>query len=330
VTRSRARLLEIGLAVISIALAGIVVMIRRLLGKPLDRLLQTMARVEAGDLTARVAPVSSDELGLLAERFNRMADRLLEITDHQEEIIRERTEKLRGAEIHAMQQEKLASLGVLSAGVAHEIGNPLAAISAVTQLLRRRDQEPERIEKLDLILAHISRISSIVRRLGELARIQPVERSPVDLGEVIETTLTLARFDPRSKSIQVVTELAPGLPPILGVAPRLLEVFLNISLNAFDAMPVGGRLTVRARPARSGVEVEFEDAGAGMTDEVRARIFEPFFTTKPVGQGTGLGLAVSHRVVEDHGGTLEVESAPGRGTRFAVWLPGGAGTEAAP
>jgi signal transduction histidine kinase len=321
VARARTRLLLLGFAVTLLAMGGIVFMVRRLLGAPLDRLLHVMARVESGHLDARVAPVGSDELGLVASRFNRMADELERMSRLQEQTIHERTARLADAEVHAMQQEKLAALGVLSAGVAHEIGNPLAAISAVTEMLHRLDTDPEHRRHLDLILTHISRISSILRRLGELARTPPDQQQAVDVNEILDTTLALVRFDPRAKTVAVECDLAPALPRVLGTGPRLLEVFLNICLNALDAMPEGGRLQVRSRSVPGAVAIEFADTGTGMSEEVRLRIFETFFTTKPVGAGTGLGLAVSHRVIEDHGGAIAVESTPGHGTVFTVRLP---------
>ncbi len=235
-----------------------------------------------------------------------------------EQPLRNLREQSRTQMVH---QEKMAALGLLASGVAHEIGNPLTAVSSVAQLLRHRSQDPSMQRQLDLILTHIDRISKIVREMSDFSRPPSMVAAPTDVNEVLKTALHLARYDRRSRDIEVIDQLAPHLPRVSLVADHLFQVFLNLILNALDAMEKGGQLTLRSRVIGDSIVVEVEDQGTGIPGELLDRIFDPFFTTKPVGKGTGLGLSVSYGIMNSLGGRIEVRSEPGRGSTFSVWVP---------
>ncbi|MFN8546447.1 MAG: ATP-binding protein [Candidatus Eisenbacteria bacterium] len=235
-----------------------------------------------------------------------------------EQPLRTLREQSRTQMVH---QEKMAALGLLASGVAHEIGNPLTAVSSVAQLLRHRSQDPGVQKQLDLILTHLDRISKIVREMSDFSRPPSLVAAPTDVNEVLKTALHLARYDRRSRDVTVQEDLASHLPRVTLVADHLFQVFLNLILNALDAMQKGGRLTLRSRTVGEEIAVEVEDQGTGIAPELLDRIFDPFFTTKPVGKGTGLGLSVSYGIINSLGGRIDVESEPSRGSTFTVWIP---------
>jgi signal transduction histidine kinase len=219
--------------------------------------------------------------------------------------------------------EKLATAGALATGVAHEVNNPLASISSLVQSLLARTADERERETLRLILAQITRISGVLRDLMDFARPKATEMAPTDLNEVLAKSLDLARFDKRFKRLSVRTALAPGLPPLPLDADRMQQVFLNLLLNARDAIgeePGGGEITVTTRRDGGEVWAQIADDGGGIPAENLARIFDPFFSTKPKGQGTGLGLAVCHSIVAAHGGRISA-AARSRGTVFTVAFP---------
>lgn len=222
-------------------------------------------------------------------------------------------------------QEKMAAMGVLAAGVAHEIGNPLLAMSMATQSLERKSTDPYAQRKLSLIGEHIDRISKIVRQMNDLSRPQSVERTRTCLKRTIERAVEIARFDKRAKDVEVRLDL-PEMPFLVAIEDQITQVCLNLALNAFDAMAGNPEqrarvLTVAARIEGERVLVTFEDSGSGIAAEHGARLFQPFFTTKQPGQGTGLGLSVSHRIIRDHGGALTFENRREGGARFRFDLP---------
>jgi signal transduction histidine kinase len=245
-------------------------------------------------------------------------------------------ERLRALNEHLVRTEKLAAAGSLAAGVAHEVNNPLASISSLIQILQSRrlneENEAETREMLRLASTQIARISQVLRDMMDFARQRPPEREPLDLALAVESALRLAGFDKGFKRLRVETSFDPRAPKVSADADQLQQVFLNLLLNARDAMPDGGELRVRlSHDASAGatgeVSVEVADTGHGIPEEVLPRVFDPFFTTKGAGRGTGLGLAVCYGIVTAHGGRIEVESGGGgggRGTRVRVSLPAGA------
>jgi two-component system, NtrC family, sensor kinase len=236
-------------------------------------------------------------------------------------------ERLNTAEAGMLQAARLAAVGQLSASVAHEINNPLYAIRNSLFLLEE-DLPAELSESpyLQLATEQLERIARIIERMREFYRPQRGELVAQDLNRLLEDTLALVGLDQRYGSLRMVFTPAPDLQPIIGDGDQLRQVFLNLMLNAIDAMPSGGTLTVRTR-AEAAAIVEIEDTGIGIPDEIRPRLFEPFFTSKA--SGTGLGLAISAHIVTQHGGRIEVESRLANGSLFRVVLPVRTGEELA-
>ena len=220
------------------------------------------------------------------------------------------------------QTEKLTSLGLLAAGLAHEVNTPLAVISNYIQMLARQMPEGDpRHAIIEKIVKQTFRASEIVNNLLNFSRTGPGELADVDVNHVVEETLSLVAHPLKTSKIQVVKQLGEALPPVRGSANKLQQVFLNLFLNARDAMPLGGMLEVRTAAHNGSVEIEVVDTGNGISREHIHRIFDPFFTTKPGGRGTGLGLSVSYGIIKEHAGKIDVRSTPGRGTSFHVEFP---------
>ncbi|MBZ5645582.1 MAG: PAS domain S-box protein, partial [Acidobacteriia bacterium] len=221
-----------------------------------------------------------------------------------------------------LQAEKLTSLGLLAAGVAHEVNTPLAVISNYIQMLAKQLPAGDARQSLiDKIVKQTFRASEIVNHLLNFSRTGASEFQPVSLNQVVDETLSLLTHPFRTGKVQVVRNLSPELPAVLGSGNRLQQVFLNLFLNARDAMPSGGMLEVRSSAHNGTVEVEVTDTGGGIPRENLARIFDPFFTTKASARGTGLGLSVSYGIIKEHAGKIEVRSTPGKGTSFRLEFP---------
>ncbi len=307
---------------------------------PEGRLIYAAAR----DITRRKQ--QQDELRRTAEELERVV--ASERKAHRE---------LREAQAQLVQVEKLAALGQMVAGVAHEVNNPLAFVINNTEVLRRdvaavrealrlyREAEAaagapgafrrvhEHAEEaelaytegnLDRLLARsaegLSRIRQIVMDLRDFARLDESALKEADLNEGVRSTMNIVRGRAVRAGVELTVDLAP-LPPVLCYPAKVNQVVLNLAANAIDACAEGGKVTVRTRPEEGGVAVHVLDTGHGIDPAIREKIFDPFFTTKPPGQGTGLGLSISHAMVQDHGGRIEVESAPGQGAHFTVHLP---------
>ena len=232
----------------------------------------------------------------------------------------------RRVEEHLRQAEKLAALGELVAGVAHEVNNPLTGISAFAQLLLEDELDAEQHESVRMIKREADRAVGVIRDLLVFARKAPAREVLVDINDVVHRTLRLRTYHLSAAGIDVVADLEDGLPGLRGDEHKLQQVVLNLLVNAEYAMQgVDHReLRVRTWRVQDRIVIEVADTGTGMTPEVRAHIFEPFYTTKPEGAGTGLGLSVSYGIVQAHGGTIDVESASGVGTAFRISLPVGA------
>ena len=238
-------------------------------------------------------------------------------------LIEDRSER-RALEARVAHQERLASIGRLAAGVAHEVGNPLTGIASLAQNLRIETADPDIAERLGLILEQTRRIDRIVRALMGFARTGVGATGaggfgPVALAEVVADAVTLVRLGRAGRGAVIEVDIPDDLV-VRGDRQRLEQVTVNLLANACDASPAGGRVQIAAARAGERVRLTVADAGPGMSEEVQARIFEPFFTTKEPGEGTGLGLALVYSIVADHGGTVEVKSAPGAGTRMTVDL----------
>jgi PAS domain S-box-containing protein len=221
-----------------------------------------------------------------------------------------------------VQTEKLTSLGLLAAGVAHEVNTPLAVISNYIQMLAKQiPADDPRQKTIERIVKQTFRASEIVNNLLNFSRTGGAEPVEVDLNSVLEETLTLVQHPFKTARVNVVRSYSNQLPPVLGSITRLQQVFLNLFMNARDAMPSGGMLEVRTAAHNGSVEVEVVDTGAGIPPEHIHRIFDPFFTTKATGRGTGLGLSVSYGIIKEHAGKVDVRSTPGKGTSFRLEFP---------
>ena len=221
-----------------------------------------------------------------------------------------------------LQNEKLTSLGLLAAGVAHEVNTPLAVISNYIQMLAKQIPPDDPKQKsIERIVKQTFRASEIVNNLLNFSRTGSAETVEVDLNNVLEETLTLVQHPFKANRVTVLKNYTPTLPPVLGSTTRLQQVFLNLFLNARDAMPGGGMLEVRTAAQNGSVEVEVTDTGTGIPPEYLQRIFDPFFTTKATGKGTGLGLSVSYGIIKEHAGKVDVKSTPGKGTSFRLEFP---------
>ena len=293
----------------------------------------------------------------LAEQELERKNRLLEESVASE---REALEQLKKTQSHLVQHEKLASLGQMVAGVAHEINNPLAFVINNTAVLQRdlrgvtellsmyreaddclKDQCPELMgritefseqvdirytlsnvqEMLNRSREGLKRIQQIVRDLRDFARLDESDLHEVDLNAGIQSTVNIILGHAKKKQVKIETHLDPTLPPVACQPAKINQVVMNLISNAIDASKESGRVVVRTASVDGSARIEVEDEGTGIPPEVRERIFDPFFTTKPVGEGTGLGLSISYGIVNDHGGNIEVDSVPGSGTKFTVSLP---------
>jgi signal transduction histidine kinase len=215
---------------------------------------------------------------------------------------------------------KHASIGRLAAGVSHEIGNPLASISSLVQELLSENLSSFVSDSLGTVNMHINRIVRIVRSLGDFARLYPREKVSTNLQEILQNTIDLVRYDKNFKKIQINTEI-DDLPPITINPDEMQQVFLNLMLNARDAMPEGGSLTISIRGNNGYTEAVFTDTGTGIEKNNRDKLFDPFFSTKGPAKGTGLGLSICYSIVKDHGGSIEVDSVKGGGTSFIIKIP---------
>ena len=233
-------------------------------------------------------------------------------------LIQDVTE-MKTMEEQMMHSEKLASLGRLTAGIAHEIGNPLTSVFSFVQILREMEQDEFKKESLGTIYFHINRIADILKHLSGFSKTPQVELKPWKVNSLIEASLSLIQYDKRAKDITIVRDLWPDMPEITTDGNQLSQVIVNIVLNAVDAMPGGGTLTIRSRVRHDSIVIEFQDTGVGIPKENLGRIFDPFFTTKE--KGTGLGLAVSYSIIKKLNGSLTVESEPDRGSKFVITLP---------
>lgn len=219
------------------------------------------------------------------------------------------------------QSEKLAVIGQLAAGVAHEIGNPLTSISAIVQLLQRKTDDPFFVEKLGNIKANIDRISKIVRELVDFSRPPTNEEYEIDVSDVIKTAIGIVKYDKRVKKVEFETQIAENMPTLLISPDQLLQALINILINALDAIDGSGKIVIKSWEEFEKIHISIEDNGCGMTPDILDKIFDPFFTTKEVGKGTGLGLSVTYGIIKKYKGEIKVKSQPGIGSVFTIILP---------
>lgn len=302
-------LVMLAAAAASLALIYLVTMV---VMRPIGRIVETSQRVIDGDSSARVGIRPPGEMGALCQAVDYMADAIVDRENRIKQSLQHQVTRA----------EKLASIGRLAAGVAHEINNPLTGVLTFSHLLRDKpNMDAQDREDLDLIIRETTRAADIVRGLLDFARERPVLMEPLDLNEVVHRTVRLIANQKRFEHITIEELLQEDLPNVRGDMNQLQQVLLNLSLNACAAMSNGGKLTIRTAVLDDRVIVKVADTGCGIKPEHLDHIFEPFFTTQDVGKGTGLGLSVTHGIVEQHGGEMEVESREGEGTTFIISLP---------
>ena len=290
----------------------LVLLIVRTISRPLQKITLAAVQVTEGNYGTEVAlRKSNDEIGLLANSFNEMSRKM----SSDIEQLRELNEQL-------IRTEKLAAMGTLAAGVAHEVNNPLASISSLIQIMQSNSGLDEKTNgNLRLISTQIQRISQVTRDMMDFARVRPSAKSLANINEIIEISLRLASFDKEFQKLRLEKYYGDDLPKIYVDGDQMQQVFLNLLLNARDAMPDGGTISIRTYKEENEVFAEFEDSGSGIEKGASKKIFDPFFTTKPAGKGTGLGLAVCYGIVTAHNGKIEVFSNEMNGTSFLIKLP---------
>jgi len=292
-----------------------------------------MERVAGGDLDYTININRKDEMGELANAFNAMnhdlkkaKNELMDWGNTLEKKVREKTEAIHRAQAQLIHSEKLASLGRMAAGVAHEINSPLTGIVTFGHLLLKKfppgTQEREDIE---VIIDQANRCSTIIKGLLGFARASAAEKALTNINDVLHSSMNIVRNKADFFDIKLITNFDPALLRVKADSSQLQQVFLNMIMNAADAMEGKGTLTLTTRNItendRDFVEVEFRDTGPGIPEENLEKLFEPFFTTKPVGKGTGLGLAVSHGIIQDHDGKIRVKTKINEGSSFFIRLP---------
>jgi signal transduction histidine kinase len=293
---------------------AISVLMIRLVRRPLNALAANMARVERGDLSVRMKAGRMDEVGLLMVNFDSMVDKLDGAKKELEQIHFEQMERA----------DRLASMGEMAAGLAHEIKNPLTGIAAaITVITDDFDTSDPRREIVNEVLAQIKRLDKTVNDLLFFGKPAPPEPTYADVNDIMRKTLWFAAQHRGGKNIEKVLELQEGLPPVYVDPKQIQQVFLNLTLNAVQAMSGGGTLSIRTDRVNRGdgewIRIGIADTGPGIPKQILDKIFTPFFTTKA--QGTGLGLAICHKLITQHHGTITVKSDDGTGTEFIIFLP---------
>ena len=298
--------------------------------KPLQGMVVATQEIAKGDLDHKVRVQSRDEIGDLAASFNQMTEKLKAANEELvvwgttlEKKVKERTRELVEMQAHLIQSEKLAGLGKLAAGIAHEINNPLGGILIYSHLLLEESKKDTiQYENLKKIVKETTRCKNIVKGLLEFARPKEPEMSPTDINDVVNRALSIFERQALFQNIRIQKEYS-DLPRLIVDGAQLQQVFTNIIANAAEAMDGNGVLTIRTylNCQTDCIKVDFTDTGHGVREEDKPRLFEPFFTTKEVGKGTGLGLAISYGIVQKHQGSIQVQSELGKGSTFTVVFP---------
>ncbi|MBZ5581185.1 MAG: cache domain-containing protein [Acidobacteriia bacterium] len=328
---------QVTLSFFGIATAGFLLILGvtyymiRNITRPISEMVAATRNIIAGRFDQEVRSNSPGELALLAESFNAMLKSLSQMKADLEEWgrtleekVKQRTEELVAMQARVAQAERLASLGMLAAGVAHEVNNPLGAILALTGLTAEDmpKSDPNR-ENLEEVIRQTERCRDIVKGLLEFSRQSKGATEPIDLNRVLQDTLSLVGKQALFFNINVVCRFEPQLPPVIADRSQFQQVFINILMNAVQAMDERGTITIETRrnAAENAVEAAISDTGQGIPPEQIGRIFDPFFTTKEGGRGTGLGLSIAYGIVTSHHGRISVQSDLGKGSTFTVRMP---------
>jgi signal transduction histidine kinase len=323
IARTRWQIAGFGVLGLLLGSAGATILARRMT-RPIQALTQGVGAVGRGDLSQRIEVTSRDELGQLSAAFNRMTAQLARVRDLEERLRR---------------ADRLAGLGTMAAGIAHDIRNPLTSILIFSQLMSLHHDDPDVRAKFDRVVPReLERVQAVIEDMMELARSSTLHLEPTNLNEVLAQVLELYEGQATAQDIKISREFAPDLPFCMADRKRLHRCFSNIIANGIQAMATGGDLGVRtslvpvarfsdphAEPAASGppngsaIRVVISDTGQGIPPDRLSRIFDPFYTTKD--KGLGLGMAITHRIVEDHKGSIDVQSHVDLGTTFTIYLP---------
>lgn len=310
------------------------IILYNLVSKPVAILENGMKRLASGDMDSPINIKSKDEMGILAESFNTMAldirryrEKMENWTHELEDEVKKKTDEIVKAHEQLIDAEKLASLGRMAAGVAHELNSPLTGILTFAHLVKERvpESNAEMHEDLNIIIEQANRCSKIIKGLLGFSRKGSTERLTINLNDLIENSVSIVRAQTKFCDISINADLDKSLPPVVADPNQIQQVIFNLYSNAADAVGERGTISISTRAIKADdrdyVEMEFSDTGPGIIPEHLTRIFEPFFTTKPVGKGTGLGLPVSYGIIKRHGGDILVKSKAGKGTTFLVRLP---------
>ncbi len=357
-SRKKGRMLIFMASSLLIILLIVSVSFKRIVGDPLQKLVEAMSQAEKGHLDVQVKIESDDELGLLGRHFNRMLktirdtheqnvilltqvsrfnDELTKRIDEATSELAKKNEELRllnealfKSQRELGQLEKLAALGKVTATLAHQIGTPLNSISGYIQLiLQEGNLQPKDRKRLEIIESQLDRLTDSIKNILSSTSLPKPQFKPINVNEIFEELIQFSGPWFHTRNVKVITSLSPNVPIILGDFARLQTLFLNLITNAVEAMPEGGILEIRTQTARSTtssahgeyLEISITDTGIGITEESKKRIFDPFYTTKKAGEGTGLGLAICQDIVKEHGGRVEVMSKVGKGSTFSIFIP---------
>ncbi|TNF53423.1 HAMP domain-containing protein [bacterium] len=304
---------DVTIALTAIVLAvGVIAsfFVSRLITRPLNKFVDFTEALGRGEFNRRLDIQSRDEIGYLAHRFNRLSMELRATREKMEEAY---------TYTRLLQAEKLSSIGQISAGLAHELKNPIATLKMLFQAFQEQPDMTK--EDADVVHNEIEKIDIILTRFLGFLRHKDLKPSEISMNTLIDHVLSLATFDIRNSGIKVHKDLLETLPAVQGDRSLLEQVFLNLILNAVQAMPGGGEMRISGKDDEDFIEVMIWDKGSGISQDLRSKIFDPFFTTKE--EGTGLGLSIAYNIVKSHGGTLYFNSSEGGGTVFTVRLPKG-------
>ncbi len=332
--RSALELVLTSLVGILLVLAITILSLQRMVGRPVRVLIQGARKLGKGDLSARVPESSDDEIGELARTFNQLArdleitrGELMNLTQTLEARVEEKTRELRQAQDQILQAEKMASLGKLAAVVAHEINNPLSSVVTYARTLVRRLQKgrsttPEQdLQCLESIASEAARCGAIVSQLLAFARQRGGRFAPLRINDVVQKAVFLLQHKLTLSGVRVEREMHSDLPEIVADADQIQQALMALLINASQALEEGGVVTLRTWHEEPWIVIQVADDGPGMPAEVAERVFEPFFTTREDEGGVGLGLSVVYGIVERHGGTIALQTAPGEGCCFSLRFP---------
>ncbi|MCK4678225.1 MAG: cache domain-containing protein [Bacteroidales bacterium] len=298
-------------AITTSALLALILFFTRKMIKPIDHINVMSKKVIDGDLSARCGIYPSGEMGVLCQTIDQMADAI----ERRENELQSATQQ------QVCQSEKLASIGRLSAGIAHEINNPLTGVLTFAHLLKQKKNNEEDIKDIETIIEETTKVREIVRGLLDFARQTPFQKEYTNINDDLHLILKLIKNQKEFRNIIFVEKYSGNIPAFYGDKNQLQQVFLNLLLNAGEAVSKNGTVTISTSIKKNKIMIAIEDNGCGIKKKNMVKIFDPFFTTKPVGKGTGLGLSISYGIIQQHDGQIECESIEGEGTTFTIFLP---------